>query len=62
MKNIFLISLLTVFSLGGFCQNNEKSYDQALADSFGADDYGMKKLHIGYFKNRFQHERESANH
>ncbi len=37
--NLFLISLLFAVSLA---QAQEHSFDQELADSFGADDYGMK--------------------
>jgi uncharacterized protein YciI len=42
MKKTIFCLLLTGFALSGFTQSNNPKYDKALADSLGADDYGMK--------------------
>lgn len=39
MKKIYLFTLLLLFAFGANAQNN---YNKALADSLGADEYGMK--------------------
>lgn len=41
MRYIFTLSLFLI-SLSGFAQTTNDSYNQNLADSLGADDYGMK--------------------
>ena len=42
MKKLFLLLIaMNFFSQVSFCQDNP-SYDKALADSFGADEFGMK--------------------
>jgi uncharacterized protein YciI len=41
MKKIFIAFLLLNTAIG-FTQSNTVEYDKALADSLGADDYGMK--------------------
>jgi uncharacterized protein YciI len=41
LKTALLTTLILMTSLSVFCQSNPK-YDKALADSLGADDYGMK--------------------
>jgi uncharacterized protein YciI len=42
MKKNILFILLTTLSLGTFAQSGNPKYNKALADSLGADDYGMK--------------------
>ena len=42
MKIIFIITFLSLFSLHVSSQENNPKYDKALAESLGADDYGMK--------------------
>lgn len=37
-----LICLFVIATVPAFSQNNNPKYDKALADSLGADDYGMK--------------------
>ena len=39
---LYFTLLLSLFSLIAFSQNSENLYDASLADSLGADDYGMK--------------------
>ncbi len=39
---LYFTLLLSLFSLIAFSQNSENFYDASLADSLGADDYGMK--------------------
>jgi uncharacterized protein len=46
LKNIIAIItsiLLVMMVTPAFAQNDNPAYDKALADSLGADDYGMKK-------------------
>lgn len=42
MKKLILLICVTVFTCGAFAQSSNPKYDKALADSLGADDYGMK--------------------
>lgn len=42
MKRLIIVVLLSVFTLGANAQIDSPIYDQALADSLGGDDYGMK--------------------
>lgn len=42
MKKTSLIILFMLFTLIGFTQSVRPGYDKHLADSLGADDYGMK--------------------
>ena len=39
---LYYTLLLLMFSLAAYCQDSENLYDASLADSLGADDYGMK--------------------
>lgn len=39
---LYFTILLSLFSLAVFCQDSENLYDASLADSLGADEYGMK--------------------
>ncbi|KAF2079083.1 YciI family protein [Flavobacterium sharifuzzamanii] len=43
MKNILFMLALLLFSSIGFSQETEVKYDEALAKSLHADEYGMKK-------------------
>ena len=43
MKPILSLTLLVVFCLMGNAQNSNVHYNKALADSLGADEYGMKQ-------------------
>ena len=42
MKKIFLTGLILLLSKFSFCQEQNMNYDKLLADSLGADEYGMK--------------------
>ncbi len=42
MKKLFLLVGVVAMASGLFAQNNNIQYDSALADSLGADAYGMK--------------------
>ena len=42
MLKLFAILLLCMVNSKAISQNNNPKYDKALADSLGADDYGMK--------------------
>jgi len=43
MKTLLLLSILgCIWCTGATAQTNNPNYDKALADSLGADDYGMK--------------------
>ncbi len=42
MKILIAIIIIMCFSFQAKAQNEEVDYDKALADSLGADDYGMK--------------------
>ncbi len=48
MKTIFTLFTLLLFSAFSQAQNN--SYDQKLADSLGADNYGMKSYYLVILK------------
>ncbi len=48
MKNILLIFLLLISPFLGLSQNS--NYDKQLADSLGADDYGMKSYSLVMLK------------
>ena len=48
MKTIFTLFTLLLFSAFSKAQNN--SYDQKLADSLGADNYGMKSYYLVILK------------
>jgi hypothetical protein len=48
MKKTLIFSLLIAFPLIGTAQNSK--YDKALADSLGADDYGMKSYTLVMLK------------
>lgn len=43
MKTIFLFIIVLFFSSAAIAQNDNPKYDQALAESLGADQMGMKK-------------------
>lgn len=43
MKPLLTLILLFIFSISIHAQSNNEQYDKALADSLGADDYGMKQ-------------------
>lgn len=42
MKQSILVFLAISLSLTAICQNEDPGYDKKLADSLGADEYGMK--------------------
>ena len=42
MKTLLLFSLLSIFGITASAQSANPKYNKALADSLGADDYGMK--------------------
>ncbi|HEX2608286.1 MAG TPA: YciI family protein [Flavisolibacter sp.] len=42
LKSVLPVLLSLFITLTGFCQSTHPPYDKALADSLGADDYGMK--------------------
>jgi uncharacterized protein YciI len=42
MNRLFLLILLCVFSLSAMAQSENPKYNKAMAESLGADDYGMK--------------------
>jgi uncharacterized protein len=42
MKNVKLLFLAVMYSACAFAQTPESDYDKNLADSLGADEYGMK--------------------
>ena len=42
MKYRFLFLLILSFSLSATCQTDNPKFEKLLADSLGADDYGMK--------------------
>lgn len=42
IKSLFVIALLSIYSLHSIAQADNPAYDKALADSLGGDDYGMK--------------------
>ncbi len=42
MKNLFTLFLILNYSLCAYSQSDNPLYDKALADSLGADAYGMK--------------------
>ncbi len=42
MKNFLLALYIIIHSLYAYGQKNDSSYDEALAKSLGADEYGMK--------------------
>lgn len=48
MKNIIIFLLMAVIPFLGYAQN--PSYNKALADSLGADDYGMKSYTLVMLK------------
>ncbi|MGJ3236497.1 YciI family protein [Marivirga sp.] len=48
MKNIIIFLLMAVIPFLGFAQN--PSYNKSLADSLGADDYGMKSYTLVMLK------------
>lgn len=50
MKLCFLFSLLICFSLSAQGQTDKPAYNKALADSLGADDYGMKSYMLVILK------------
>jgi len=50
MKSIFTILSLIIFS--SFTNAQNKSFDQKLADSLGADQYGMKAYYLAILKKR----------
>ncbi|MFD2514285.1 YciI family protein [Pontibacter locisalis] len=43
MKSFFTFLILCFVAVGVQAQTNNSAYDKALADSLGADDYGMKQ-------------------
>jgi uncharacterized protein YciI len=42
MKKLLILLAFMITAHAGFCQSANPKYDRALADSLGADDYGMK--------------------
>ena len=42
MKRSFMIALLSLLGAAAYAQADNPKYDKALADSLGADEYGMK--------------------
>jgi uncharacterized protein YciI len=50
MRIAFLICCLSVFNLASFAQADNPKYNKALADSLGADDYGMKSYVLAILK------------
>lgn len=50
LKTIVLLSALCFHSWGLFSQPENSTYDQALADSLGGDEYGMKSYYLCILK------------
>lgn len=50
MSKSFLILLLVVFAIMAQAQNSNPKFKQALADSLGADEYGMKMYSLVILK------------
>ncbi|AKD03579.1 YciI family protein [Pontibacter korlensis] len=50
MKNLFALAVLCCFSFAANAQAQSPSYDKALADSLGADAYGMKSYVLAILK------------
>ncbi len=50
MQNVLLFTLLTLFYLGMNAQNENTDFDQQLADSLGADEYGMRSYFLVILK------------
>ncbi|WP_266204470.1 YciI family protein [Pontibacter kalidii] len=50
MKHLFALAILCCLSLSAQAQTPNPSYDKALADSLGADAYGMKSYVLAILK------------
>ncbi|WP_276498246.1 YciI family protein [Pontibacter litorisediminis] len=50
MKHLFAFALLCCFGYAAQAQTQNPSYDKALADSLGADAYGMKQYVLAILK------------
>jgi uncharacterized protein YciI len=50
MKQLFVLTLISLFSLNALAQSDNPKYDKALAESLGGDDYGMKSYVLAILK------------
>ena len=60
LPKLLLAILLTLSCSYSFSQNSNPLYDKALADSLGADDYGMKKYVLVILKTGSRNETDKT--